>query len=501
MIYRLKFVAILLVIALLATACGAGGTQPTATSAAGVVPVTGATATTGPAANTAEPGEVGTPEATEVGNTPEATEPPEASDTPEVASTPEASDTPEASTTPEATEAPEASDTPAAVAQNTAVPLTGNPIKVGASLSFSGDFSDDGKAFQQGYQLWADSVNANGGLLGRPVQLDIISDASSTDQVQTNYQKLITIDKVDLTFGPYSTLLTKPASVVVNRYGMALVEGAGGGPSVFTQGLQNVFDVSLPVANNLDSFAKYLLSLPAGQRPTSVAYATEDDPFTQPQVDRVRAMLEQGGLKTASYQVYPAETTDFNPIADKLIASKADVIVAGTMLPDINAFVLRFKQQHFNPKALIATAGPDQGSEFLNTIGGAQSAEGIMVPNGWFPGANNPGNQAMVQAYIAKYGGKPEDISADVAEAYSVGQVVQQAIAKTQSLDNAKLLAELHSGDTFNTVQGPVKFDPTGQNTAAAAYLFQWQNGALVPVYPPDASGAVTPEFPKPQWP
>jgi branched-chain amino acid transport system substrate-binding protein len=375
------------------------------------------------------------------------------------------------------------------------------PIKIGISLSLSGDFSADGQAFQQGYQLWADTVNANGGLLGRQVQLDIVSDASSTDQVQTNYQTLINVNHDDLVFGPYSTLLTKPASVIANRYGYAMVEGAGGGPSVFTQGLNNVFDVSLPVANNLNSFAEYLLALPAAQRPKTVAYATEDDPFTQPQVDTVKALLDAGGITSLSYQVYPAETTDFNPIADKLIASGAQAIVVGSMLPDIIAIVQRFQQQHFNPQALIATAGPDQGNQFLTPVGGATVAEGIMVPNGWYPQGNNPGNAAMVQAYIAKYGGTAAAISADVAEAYSVGQVVQQAIEKNQSLDNAKLIAELHSGDTFTSVQGNVKFDTTGQNIAAKAYLFQWQAGVLVPVYPSDATGAVSPEFPKPNWP
>ena len=95
---------------------------------------------------------------------------------------------------------------------------TSNPIKIGISLSLTGDFSADGQGFQQGYQLWADTVNANGGLLGREVVLDIVSDASSPDQVQTNYQKLITVDHCDLVFGPYSSLLTKPASVVANRY-------------------------------------------------------------------------------------------------------------------------------------------------------------------------------------------------------------------------------------------------------------------------------------------
>jgi len=374
------------------------------------------------------------------------------------------------------------------------------PIKIGISLSFSGDFSADGTAFKQGYQLWADYVNSHGGILGRKVTLDILSDASSTDQVQTNYQKLITLDKVDLVFGPFSTLLTKPASVVANRYGYAMIEGAGGGPSVFTQGLNNVFDVSLPVANNLVSFAHYILSLPAGQRPTTAAYATEDDPFTQPQVDTAKQILEQGGVKTVDYQVYPAETTDYNPIADRIIASKAQVVVTGTLLPDITAFIQRFKQQHYNPQALIATAGPDQGTQFLNNIGGAASAEGIMVPNGWYPGANNPGNKDMVNAYIAKYGGTPDGISSDVAEAYSVGQVAQQAITKIGSLDQKKLIAELHSGDTFTTVQGPVKFDSTGQNVAAQAYLFQWQKGNFIPVYPADAATA-SPEFPKPNWP
>jgi len=390
---------------------------------------------------------------------------------------------------------------PSGPAAPTSAPQNTTPIKIGISLSYSGDFSADGKAFQQGYQLWADNVNANGGLLGRKVTLDIVSDASSPDQVQTNYQKLITVDKVDLVFGPFSTLLTKPASVVANRYGYAMLEGAGGGPSVFTQGLHNVFDVSLPVANNLVTLVQYIQSLPADQRPASAAYATEDDPFTQPQVDLARQMLEKAGVKTVSSQVYPAETTDFNPIADKVIASGAQIGVFGTLLPDITAFIQRFKQQHYNPKLLIATAGPDQGDQFLKNIGGAASAEGIMVPNGgWFPQANIPGNAEMVKAFLAKYGGTADGISSDVPEGYSVGQVAQQAITKINSLDNAKIIAELHSGDTFQSVQGPVKFDDTGQNVAAQAYLFQWQKGSLVPVYP-SAVASAQPTFPKPNWP
>ena len=104
----------------------------------------------------------------------------------------------------------------------------------------------------------------------------------------------------------------------------------------------------------------------------------------------------------------------------------------------------------------------------------------------------------MVQDYLAQYGGTADAINADVAEAYSVGQVLAQAATKINILDNSKLISELHS-DTFNSVQGAVKFDETGQNTLGLAYLFQWQHGNFMPVYPSFAA-VENPAFPKQPW-
>ena len=87
-----------------------------------------------------------------------------------------------------------------------------------------------------------------------------------------------------------------------------------------------------------------------------------------------------------------------------------------------------------------------------------------------------------------------------MAEGFSVGQVYQQAATKINSIDNTKLIAQLHSGATYQSVQGPVKFDSTGQNVLGTGYLFQWQKSSLVSVYPA-AQAQATPEFPKPNWP
>jgi branched-chain amino acid transport system substrate-binding protein len=374
------------------------------------------------------------------------------------------------------------------------------PITIGASLSLSGDFAADGQAFQKGYELWASDQNKAGGLLGHPVKMKILSDASSPAQVVSNYQKLIGSDKVPLVFGPFSTLLTLPSARVAARYGYAFVEGAGGGPAVFGTGLHNVFDVSVPVKNNLVTWAQWVASLPASERPKTAAYATVNDPFTQPQIPPAQAILQQAGVKTLSSKVFPAEVTDFTPIATQVASTKADVAVLGSVdVPTVSAFVHSFIQQHYEPKIMIATAGPDQGEAFVKAVGKGNE-DGIMVPNGWYGGFQKADSQKMVQEYIAKYGGTPSDVNADVAEAYSVGQVMAQAVAATHSMDNAKIIAYLHSGVTLDSVQGPVKFDATGQNTAGKTLTFQWQKAALEQTLPVGVAGSKPPVVPKPPW-
>jgi len=377
---------------------------------------------------------------------------------------------------------------------------SGSSVTIGISLSLSGDFSADGQAFQRGYELWASDVDAHGGLLGHQVKLDIVSDASSPQQVVTNYQKLISLDHDPLVFGPFSSLLTGPAAKVANRYGYAFVEGAGGAPSVFGLKLPNLFDVALPVEDALVPFAKWVASLPPSVRPKTAAYPTSNDPFTEPQLPVAQAILQKAGVKTVYFHVFPAEVTDYTPIADAVAASKADIVLLGSVdVPTVSAFMQAFEQQHYTPKAFIATAGPDQGASFTSVVG-AGNANGMMVPNAWYPGYASASSQAMVREYVKRWGGTPSGVNADVAEAYSVGEVVAQAVKATGGFDNAKIIKYLHSGVTLQSVEGPVRFNSLGENLSAAAFVFQWQGKKFVQVLPVGAAGSVKVSYPKPAW-
>jgi branched-chain amino acid transport system substrate-binding protein len=371
------------------------------------------------------------------------------------------------------------------------------PLVIGASVSLTGDFSDSGKAVERGYQLWADTVNAKGGVLGRKVQMKIVDDASSPTQVVTNYQNLINKDHVNLTFGPFSTLLTIPASQVAKRYGYAFLAPAGGGPDVFKQKLNNFFFVQpAPTTESGDVFAKFILSLNPAARPKTAAYAELDDPFSAPIAENIRAKFEAAGIKTVYKQVYPAETQDLSPIMAAIAAKKPDVIVGGTQSDDAYAQVKSLVQLNYNPKFMFLSNGANSPLEFPDKVGRSNTA-GITSSADWFPGSKASGSAAFTAAYIKKYGGSAQTVDDSSAEAYATGQLIQEVAAKTGKIDNATIIKTLHSG-TWPTILGKLTWNAVGAPTGSYN-LVQWQGGKLLPVYPAAVAQA-QPVFPKPNW-
>jgi branched-chain amino acid transport system substrate-binding protein len=375
------------------------------------------------------------------------------------------------------------------------------PITIGFSISLTGDFSADGRALKMGYELWKDTINKRGGLLGRQVELKSYDDESKPDQAAANYQKLISTDKVDLLLGPYSTLLNASSVKIADRSNYAFVEGSGNDSDIFNLELtnQNLFVVTLPSEIYLDGFARYILSLPENQRPKTVAYASVDDSFSTPQVAHAKAVLSKGGLKTVFEETPYKDSNAIPSIARRIIRTNPDIVILGAPgVTDCASFIKIFKQEHFSPKAFIATTGPDKGSEFTKAVG-TEAAEGIFVPNsGWFPGVKTYQNEEFTQSYIAKFGGTAEDINPVTVQGYAAAQVLEQAITKAQSTDNKKLLDVLHK-ESFDSLFGPVKFNEKGENTLGVPYLLQWQQGKLTPVYPP-ANATAQPQYPKKAW-
>jgi branched-chain amino acid transport system substrate-binding protein len=109
------------------------------------------------------------------------------------------------------------------------------PIKIGGSLPLTGIFSETAKWIKEGYEFWVEDINKRGGLLGRPVRMTIYDDESSAEKAVTYYERVITVDKVDLVFGGYPGTANVALMPLVEKYGKVFV-GMGGHMKSFEQG-------------------------------------------------------------------------------------------------------------------------------------------------------------------------------------------------------------------------------------------------------------------------
>lgn len=371
------------------------------------------------------------------------------------------------------------------------------PLHIGVSLPLTGSFSAPGTAAQQGYDVWVKLVNEAGGLLGRPVELKVLDNGSDPDTAVSQYESLINVDKVDLVVGPFSSLLVIPTSAVAEKYGYAFVEPAGGAPDVFNRGLTNLF-FAQPAqgARQADPFALYILGLPADQRPKTFAVVSLDDPFTLGVMDRLKGLLQNGGLKLVYDIKYPDGTTDFSKIASDVNALSPDLILGGTQTEDSIGQIKAYQSIGYQPQIAYFTNGPSLPGPFRDGLG--QATEGIFSSISWYSESHEYQNDKFVAKYTEMFGGSMGDIPEDAANAFTVGQVLQQAIESAGSFDNATLIKELHKG-TFKTIVGPLSFDETGA-PQGSFMLLQWQGNNFVIVGPANRAETEPKAPPKPKW-
>ena len=90
-------------------------------------------------------------------------------------------------------------------------------------MALTGSVAQNGKQLIIALEMWRDDVNANGGLLGRPVELVYYDDQSNPTNVPGIYTKLITVDKVDLLLGPYATNMAAATMPVILQHNMTTI--------------------------------------------------------------------------------------------------------------------------------------------------------------------------------------------------------------------------------------------------------------------------------------
>jgi branched-chain amino acid transport system substrate-binding protein len=354
---------------------------------------------------------------------------------------------------------------------------TGEPIKIGFSVSLTGGLASSGKAHLMSKQIWAEELNAKGGLLGRPVKLVYYDDQTNAATVPGIYAKLIDVDKVDLLMGHATNLIVAAMPLIIERKKLVMVLLALGSNAEFkySRYFQSAAfgpDSKGVLSNNFFELAKSLKP-----EPKTVALVGADAEFSNNVLVGARDNAKKFNLKIVYDRTYPPATVDYTPIVRAIQATSPDVVLVASYPPDSVGIVraateIGLKTQLFGG-AMVGmqyASLMQQLSEKLNRVVNYH----LYVPSAKmsFPG---------IESFLKKYQTQAKDAGTDPLGfyqppfAYAAMQVLEQAIKATGSLNDDKLADYIHN-NAFNTIVGEIRFNELGEWATARMLLVQFQN-------------------------
>jgi branched-chain amino acid transport system substrate-binding protein len=378
-------------------------------------------------------------------------------------------------------------------------PPSGPPIRIGYSMSLSGGLAGNGRPALLAHRIWAEDVNAKGGLLGRPVQLVHYDDQSTGAQVPGIYTKLIDVDKVDLVISGYATAIIAPAMPVVMQRQMAFVSLFGTGVNTDFK-YDRYFSINPAGSQVKETFAKgfFDIAMAMDPKPRSVALVNLDSDFHQRTAESARFLAKEHKLRVVYDRAYPPSTVDFSPIIRSVQAARPDIVFVGSYPPD-TAGLLRAASELRVNFALFGgpmigphiTAQKLQLGPILNNL----VVWDVYAPE---PTLQFPGTQALIERYQPLAAKESTDALGHYVPplAYAQMQVLEQAVKRVGRIDQAALAADMHA-NSFDTVIGPLRFDALGEWAEERNLYTQYQGvqgngieqfrkpGTQVILYPP----------------
>jgi branched-chain amino acid transport system substrate-binding protein len=356
--------------------------------------------------------------------------------------------------------------------------MTERPIRIGYCLSLTGPLASNGKTARLAHQIWEGDVNRRGGLLGRPVQMICIDDQTNPALVPDIYKQLLDVEKVDLVIGGYGDNSVAPAMPLVmerRRYFVALMALAVNASLAY----QNYF-VMIPTGPHPnEALTEGFFDLAARQtpKPKSMAILAADAAFSKNPVAGAKGHAGRHGFKVVSETRYPLTTTDFGPLIQELRALDPDILFLCSYLNDSAGLLRAIDTVGLEPKMVGGSMiGPQNGSIKASLgplLNGVVNYEyWLPVPKMMFPG---------IAEVISEYQSRAEGAGSDplgyyvAPQAYAQTQILEQAIAGTESVDDEKL-AQFTRRQTFKTILGDVKFGDGGGWSEARVLQVQYQN-------------------------
>jgi branched-chain amino acid transport system substrate-binding protein len=335
------------------------------------------------------------------------------------------------------------------------------PIKIGMSMPQTGSLGAGGKAALLALQMWVEDVNAKGGLLGRKVELIAYDDQTNPALTPSIYTKLLDVDKVDLLIAPYGTVPTAPIMPLVKQRDLLLM---GNFSFQVNRTVKHDKWFNNSPWNDAESWSAGFFGAAQKLGVKSIAFLVADQEFAQNLANGARELAKKAGLQTVYSQNYPPATVDFSSMIRAIRAARPDIVYVMSY-PNDSVAIVRAVNEIGVGDSVKLFGGGMVGLQFtpvMESLG--SSLNGIVNYNSYVPGIKYPG----IEEFLERYAKKAVEAKVDPLGFYlppfnyAIGQMLEQAITATKSLDH-KVLADYIRKNEMKTIVGPIRYGPDGE--------------------------------------
>jgi branched-chain amino acid transport system substrate-binding protein len=363
--------------------------------------------------------------------------------------------------------------------------------KIGIITAVTGTQAAFGQAHQRGYAIALEEINAAGGVLGKPLELDVYDDQSKPDIALQGASKLIDQDRVPIVIGSYSSESTLALVPTVTRKQVPLVVPTATADNVIEQRSPWVFRLCAGSADYAAAMADFLKNHGS---PTTIALVYENTNFGQSQGASMRKAATQNQMTVVDEEAYGAGSPSYSPLLQRVQERKPEVVYFASYLLDATSLMRQSRQVGLNARFFAAAGTGFTAAEFPTEDKGAgKDAEYTVAASQWVPQVAWPGAKEFDEKFVRKYGAHP---AYHALEAYAALMVAVAAIKQANGQQPAAIREALKSV-RIDSAFGPIHFGDDGQNQHPVV-ITQIQKGKQVVVWPKEV--AVAPVLDTPPW-
>lgn len=349
-----------------------------------------------------------------------------------------------------------------------ATSLAAEDVRIGVVTPLTGDVATFGESVRNGAVLWAEEVNAKGGLLGGKVVLNVLDDRNIPAETANVVSKLVS-QKVHAIVGSVASKCTLAGAPIAQAAKVPMIS-----PTSTNEAVTKVGDYIFR-ACFIDPFQGTVMAKFAytklNARNAAMLYDIGND-YTKGLAENFKKAFEALGGKIVASETYGVGESDFSAQLTKIRSARPDVL----FLPDYyNSVGLQAKQARQLGITATFLGGDGWDSSELVPIGGS-AIEGGMFSNHYAPGSSDPVAKNFYDNYVKRFGAPPDALA---ALAYDACLIVGEAITKAGKLDKTAIRDAMAATKDLHAVSGVLTFD-ANRNPIKSAVILEVKGGKFV---------------------